>query len=604
MSVSGKSLLNNAVDTKTVNGLSMPVLSRYLSAGLVVTLGLSVTLAATAWVGRWERRSRQSEFQKQTSNLTTALQRTINRYNELLLSIGDLYDATDNQVTVLTFRQFVQRAVATFPGIQALEWAPVILHQDRASYESGLATRVPVTTPTITERDATTEALVVAGIRDRYVPVTFIEPWRTNEAALGYDLTSDQTRRIALERARDTGAIAATGRIQLVQETAQNQYSFLVFVPVYRQPASTPEGRRQQVSGYILGVFRVADVVEEALANLNYDIDFYVFDQTARPGQQLLGGYDAQTQQLSAEDAPLAAAPPTVPSLCATAADCTRRIQLGQREWQLAFTPSEPTPWPWSAIATLLVGLLITATLLVYLSRWQSELRRTRELSNLKLRLFSMASHELRTPLSVITVSAQSLATDQNHLTPQQQADTITRIQLAAQRMGQLVSDSLTLARAEAGKLEFTPEIVELAPFCRQLCEQVRLKIGQTLVLEGNAAKTRAYVDKKLLHSILVNLLSNAAKYSPEASPIRLVISETDQQLQFQVIDHGIGIAPEAQAHILEAFYRGNNVGDAPGIGLGLSVVKTCIELHGGTLTITSHSDTGTCFAVCLPRIE
>ncbi|NER83760.1 MAG: histidine kinase, partial [Leptolyngbya sp. SIO1D8] len=98
--------------------------SRYLPAGLILTLGLGMTLAATAWVGRWERLSRQSKFQKQINNLTTALQRTTNRYNELLLSISDLYYATGDQVDEQAFSRFVQRAVNTYPGIQALEWAP------------------------------------------------------------------------------------------------------------------------------------------------------------------------------------------------------------------------------------------------------------------------------------------------------------------------------------------------------------------------------------------------------------------------------------------------------------------------------------------------
>ncbi len=559
-----------------------------------------MTLAATAWVSRWEQLSRQTEFQKQTNNLTTALQRTTNRYSDLLLSISDLYDATGNQVDEQAFQRFVQRAVGSYPGIQALEWAPLVLHGERVAYEQWLQTTTRQAQTTITEREHTGQ-LTPAALRPSYVPVTFLEPRPTNEVALGFDLASDETRRIALERSRDTGAISATGRIQLVQETAGNQYGFLVFVPIYAQPAQTPKLRRQHLQGYVLGVFRVADVVEEALTDLDADLDFYILDQTARPAEQLLGVYDAETQQVIPQRDSDAI---DLTALCANGADCRQRLTLGQREWQIVFVRSPHLTPPWATLATLLIGLLITATLLIYLARWQAELSRTRELSDLKLRLFSMASHELRTPLSVITVSAQSLETNRDRLTLPQQASTIDRIQQAAKRMGQLVSDILTLARAEAGKLEFNPEIVVLVPFCRQVLEQIQPKPGQTLGLEVGAASPQAYGDKTLLQSILLNLLSNAVKYSPEGSKIRLVVTQTTATLQFQVIDHGIGIPAEIQEQIFEAFYRGKNVGPAPGTGLGLAVVKTCVERHGGHLTVESPPEQGTAITVILPRVE
>lgn len=597
----------------------MPFRSRHLPVGLVLALGLGTTLIATFWVGRWERLSRQNEFQKQINNLTTALQRTTNRYNELLLSMGDLYIANNHDVSEQAFSRFVQRAIETYPGIQALEWAPLLSQGDRTTYEQWLQTKTGQPALGITERNDADE-LVPASERSSYVPVTFLEPWQTNEAALGYDLASDETRRIALQRARDTGEKAATGRIQLVQDRAENQYGFLVFLPVYRQPAYSPNSRRQLLMGYIVGVFRVADVVEESLSDLENEIDFYILDQTARVNEQLLGFYDAETQQMVSSGNGAGQFPPgdaarfargdaarsrlTLASLCPTGLHCTATMSLGQREWQLLFLPPRyPSP-PWAALATALIGLLITTIILVYLTRWQSELRRSRELSDLKLRLFSMASHELRTPLSVISVSVQSLGTNRDSLSPQQQITAIERIQLAAQRMGQLVEDILMLTRAEAGKLEVNPEILELGPFCRQVCDQIQLQPGQTLLLEGNDVEAKVYFDKKLLQSVLTNLLSNAAKYSPPNYPIRLVVTATAENWIFQVIDQGIGIPIAAQGKIFEAFYRGANVGQVQGTGLGLAVAKTCVELMAGRLSVESEPPNGTCITATLPRVH
>jgi signal transduction histidine kinase len=215
-----------------------------------------------------------------------------------------------------------------------------------------------------------------------------------------------------------------------------------------------------------------------------------------------------------------------------------------------------------------------------------------------------MASHELRTPLSVISVSAQSLGTNRDSLSPQQQTTTIERIQLAARRMGQLVEDILMLTRAEAGKLEVNPEILELGLFCRQVCDQIQLQPGQALVLEGSDIETKVYFDKKLLHSVLTNLLSNAAKYSPPHCPIRLVVTATADNWIFQVIDQGMGIPTAAQEKVFEAFYRGANVGQVQGTGLGLAVAKTCTELMAGHLSVESEPPNGTCITATLPRVH
>jgi len=496
---------------------------------------------------------------------------------------------------------------------------------------------------TITERDSGTDQLQPAARRDRYVPVTFLEPFATNEAALGYDLASDITRRTALEQARDTGQIAATGRIQLVQETRANQYGFLVFVPIYQPdfaaqaptpvqpvgltqitptqtasvplttlPSETIAARRAAIQGYVLGVFRMADVVEESLQNLNYTIEFYILDQTAPPDEKLLGYYSTTADSITALE-PNDPLPDLTPAaiatgVCPVQANCTQTIQVGQRQWQLIFLPSPQQSLLWRTLATAAIGLLLTSTVLIYVRRWQAEIAQTRQLSELKLRLFSMASHELRTPLSVISISAQSLVTHPNTLSPTQQQQTLNRIQLAAQRLGQLVEDMLTLSRAEAGKLEFNPEIVAIAPFCQQVIDQIQLKPGQHINLRGNALETQLFVDKRAVHSILINLLVNASKYSPESSRIELKINTHKHaevsSIELQVCDRGQGIDPADQPHICTAFYRGQDTQDIPGTGLGLAVVKTCVDLHGGTLEIHSEVGQGTCITVQLPWVE
>ena len=117
-----------------------------------------------------------------------------------------------------------------------------------------------------------------------------MQPYEGNEAALGYDLNSDSIRREALELARDTGEIAVTARITLVQDNG-NQFGVLAFMPIYKNdfPHSNPTERRLNITGYVLLVFRGGDIVTASLKNLNTDkLSYQLIDETAPIGEQLL----------------------------------------------------------------------------------------------------------------------------------------------------------------------------------------------------------------------------------------------------------------------------------------------------------------------------
>ena len=246
-----------------------------------------------------------------------------------------------------------------------------------------------------------------------------------------------------------------------------------------------------------------------------------------------------------------------------------------------------------------------------------------------------MASHELRTPLSTILLSAQSLevaeesaiADNSSREKDSQRAQVYSRIRAAAKRMNQLLSDLLTLARAESGKIGFLPETINLVTFCEQIIEEVRFSFENApyihLVTDPKASPA-AYVDPKLLRAILTNLLSNAVKYShadlqefdsPDLDPqdlnpqdlnlqVSLTLVYQSNTIIFRVKDNGIGISKADQQNLQEAFYRGSNVGSIAGTGLGLAVVHACLQLHNGTLSYSSQLGEGTTFEISLPRID
>ncbi len=141
----------------------------------------------------------------------------------------------------------------------------------------------------ITELDFD-KTIVPAGERQTYVPIDFVEPFRGNETALGYDLNSNAIRREAIEKARDSGDIVATARIKLVQE-GSNQFGLLVLMPIYRNglPHETLDERRLNISGYVLAVFNCDGIVKAAMNDKNRGkLDFRLIDETAPAGEQLL----------------------------------------------------------------------------------------------------------------------------------------------------------------------------------------------------------------------------------------------------------------------------------------------------------------------------
>jgi PAS domain S-box-containing protein len=233
----------------------------------------------------------------------------------------------------------------------------------------------------------------------------------------------------------------------------------------------------------------------------------------------------------------------------------------------------------------------------------QRNLEKELELHELKIRFFSMVSHEFRTPLSTILISAQLLENSNKEWSEEKKLKNLHRIQSSAKTMTQLLTDILTLTRAEAGKLEFRPQPLDLEDFCFSLLEEIKFstRAQKEILFVSQCSKIIAWMDERMLRSIITNLVDNAIKYSPDDSQIYFTLAAESGQAIFQIQDQGIGISQEEEEQLYQAFQRGENVGDAPGTGLGLAVVKKCVELHGGSIKLESKMGVGTTFTVTIP---
>jgi len=226
-----------------------------------------------------------------------------------------------------------------------------------------------------------------------------------------------------------------------------------------------------------------------------------------------------------------------------------------------------------------------------------------RELGELKSRFVSLVSHEFRTPLGITMSAVELLRHYAERLSRAKLDELLADIHGATLRMSGMMEQVLLLGRVEAGKMAFTATPLDLAALAEKLADEVRSATqGRCLItLHAECDVTGSRGDEGLLRHIFSNLLSNAVKYSPEGSPVEFQIRRDASTALFMVRDHGLGIPAADQPRLFEAFHRAGNVGEIPGTGLGLLIVKRCVEMHHGTIAFDSSERTGTTFTVRLP---
>lgn len=228
---------------------------------LIVTL-IGVTLSVLICISFYEKETAAIalDFRKDVNDKAAALDRELLLNLEVLYTLEALFE-TSEEVSYAAFNQVATNILARHNNIQAMDWIPKVRQEERAAYEIKRLKEVP--SFKITERDSR-GLMIRASERDTYFPVYYVEPLHGNELALGFDLLSDASRRKTLEISRDTGEVLATSKIILVQDSV-DQNSFLTFIPVYRGHPVTIEKRRENIRGFILGVFRIADIFDSAI---------------------------------------------------------------------------------------------------------------------------------------------------------------------------------------------------------------------------------------------------------------------------------------------------------------------------------------------------
>lgn len=226
-----------------------------------------------------------------------------------------------------------------------------------------------------------------------------------------------------------------------------------------------------------------------------------------------------------------------------------------------------------------------------------------RELSELKSRFVAVTSHEFRTPLAAILSSVELLDTYGASFPADERRELLGQIKTAVARMNGMVEQVLLTSRLELGKFKFQAAPLVVPDWLVQVMAELEHSNPQaarvSLTCDGLDAPRTA--DQQLLRHIVMNLLGNALKYSDPDTPVRFAVSGVGGQMHLRISDQGIGIPEADLPRLFGSFHRGTNVGNISGTGIGLHIVKECVDLHQGEIEVSSRPGLGTTFTVRLP---
>ncbi len=579
----------------------------------VLVVGIVVTALVAFYLHETIRERLRVRFERSAAVVEQSLESHVNAYVALLNAARGILSGSE-PLTRERFKRFAEvlDMEEQYPGIQGIGFSAVVRPDDRASLEAKM-------------RAQGHEDFRISpeGQRSEYHSILFLEPEdRRNKVAIGYDMFSNEVRREAMIKARDSGVAAASGRVILVQEIDEKKLpGFLIYLPVYGggiTPDTLAE-RRSKLIGFVYSPFRAPDVLETVTNNRGFsEMAIRVFDGGQTTPDHLL--YDSHPGLTITEphfefiDYPVVA----------------RRTWTMVAQSLPGLEAGQESAWVWLAMAG---GGLVTVLLFalswsqmrsrqsaeIYAAQLRdsqkkfaaetSEARRVRSeaenANRLKDQFLATVSHELRTPLNAIMGWTDLLISEAGENADLRYGLEVIRRNVKAQ--SQLVHDLLDISRITSGRLRLDIHPIDPREALEAAIESVRpLAEMRGIDLRENYCPEAPVitVDPARLQQIVWNLLSNAIKFSRKGGEVVLDLEMQGNKVLIRVTDHGEGIASEFLPHIFDAFRQA----DASftrrhgGLGLGLAIVKHLVEMHGGKIEVKSEGrGKGAVFTVELP---
>ncbi len=456
------------------------------------------------------------------------------------------------------------------------------------------------------------------------VPIRFTSSKLTNSLhVVGYDMMSEVRHREALNRTGEYGATISTTRTRLLSSEAFPPRSgHVVFCPLYkyeRPDSSSLEVERRVLQGFAFVIFDEIELWASLIKRVQHSPIGYAPDP-GRAGKELIASGERSLRKTItmgtwglrwnlvcvARPSFIDPGSRSAPYLVLVAgASCSvlifllvaRRVQSRIRNDAAKVHDEQLRLRLEEKISER------TAELRGANEQLQQSLSKELELGEMKTTFLSTVSHEFRTPLGIIVSSVGILDRYFDRLTGAQRSEHLRTIQESAARMIELMEGALLFSKAEAGLVDFERKPIDVLGLCHRLVEEVKSSTNERCPIDfaftGDFSNAQA--DERLLRTILVNLLTNAVKYSPNGVPVHFQLCRKHDGAIFVIKDEGIGIPVADLPKLFTPFRRAQNVANYAGSGLGLVLVKKCVEIHRGTLNLDSKEGRGTTATVELP---
>lgn len=615
---------------------------RWFPAAVLLT-GAALTMLATYYAGRTIQLRARTQFETTALHARDTIRARLAIYDSLLRGTAG-FVAVEKEATKERFQNFVRPLVENYSGVQGIGFARRVPAPDKENVVAEM-------------RQQGEEHFHIWPEAERadYYPVTFIEPETgSDQVVIGFDMSSEPVRRQAMERARDTGAAAASGKVSLLEEAEPtNQPGFLIYFPVY-QGGTLPDTfaeRRAKLQGFVFSPFRARDLFASIFANAPFSVEMEIFDGTNIHSENLL------FQSAS-----------TVPGNQPFRHTLQEIVPLdvSGRTWTAHFVARPQWEGAWIVLSLFFGGALLSVAMF-YLTRAEGQARRAAENWAARLKASEVAlresqdslrryaadlehrvaertanlaqsiqslegvlyhvAHDLRAPLRGMASFTNILLEEYAPHLDERGRDYSRRISHAAQRMDTLVQDLLAFGRlahtaVPLSQINLEHEVnAALDRFSGEIhARGASVDVRSPLpAVKANAA---------VLNQVISNLLSNALKFvHPDTRPrVRISAEETTSRMEsaaaksggtpsldvrlsaldgkfvrLWIEDNGIGIQPQYHERIFRMFERLHGVDSYPGTGIGLAIVRKGIERMGGRVGVESTPGAGSRFWVELP---